>query len=79
MTPWAPILLTAGIAGAAYAFVWRMSGNARYGLAAASLVLALAAAALGSIATVALVFAVTLVLVSAALFMSGRAGQPGER
>jgi hypothetical protein len=62
------LLITAGAAG----LVWRGTRNVRYGLAAGLFVLALAAAALGVIATVGFIAALTLALAGGALYMSGK-------
>lgn len=74
MTPWGPILLVAMLAVAGALLVWRATGNSRYGASAGAFVFALAAGAFGAIATVGFIAVLTLVLVGAALFMSGRSG-----
>lgn len=67
-----PIVLVALLAGAGAVTVGRVTENVRYGLAAGALILALAAGAFGAIATVGLVAALVLLLVSGALYMSAR-------
>jgi hypothetical protein len=71
VSPWAPIALTIAVSVLFGALVWRRSRDGLLVLAVVLLVLAVASAALGSIATVAFFWAASLVVLSAAaLFAS---------
>lgn len=72
MTPWGPLILVALVAVGGALLVTSLTGRLGYGLATLSLLLAIASAAFGMIATVAFVWAAGLVLVSLAFFMGAR-------
>ena len=70
MTPWSQIVLVASIAAGGALLVTRLTGRPGYGWSYAMLVLAVASAALGMIATIAFVWAAILALIGIAILVS---------
>lgn len=69
MTPWGQIVLVALIAVGGALLVTRLTGRPGYGWSYAVLVLAVASAALGMIATIAFVWAGLLMVIGIAIFV----------